>query len=195
MCRLYSRYELSNEYQPANSEPPTHPHCKVLSTLLSGSIGKCISGCIQNMLNFCLNSSPAQRRNRSELLVRAISVWHLRSSQNKEWSQVIPAQGSSLPCHWWSLVQTGGPSWPSGARPSWASNCSQTRRCAIFMLMLRFTTFAVPSWKQWSSDVPLIWEIIKEVVEHPNTTGQSGLGIKQGDLYLWSTFCPREVSK
>ena len=115
MCRLYSRYELSNEYQPANSEPPTHPHCKVLSTLLSGSIGKCISGCIQNMLNFCLYSSPAQRRNRSELLVRAISVWHLRSPQNKEWSQVIPAQGSSLPCHWWSLAQAGGPSWPSGA--------------------------------------------------------------------------------
>ena len=153
MCRLYSRYELSNEYQPANSEPPTHPHCKVLSTLLSCSIGKGILGCIQNytsifhMLNFCPNSLPAQRRNWSEILVRAISAWHLRSPQNKEWSQVIPAQGSSLPCHWWSLAQTGGPSWPSGARLSWASNCSQTWRCAIFMLMLQFTMFAVPSWK------------------------------------------------
>ena len=112
---------LMNTNQPTQNPPPTHIAKFYLLFLVAllGNVFRVASRItppsIFHMLNFCLNSLPAQRRNWSEILVRAISVWHLRSPQNKEWSQVIPAQGSSLPCHWWSLAQAGGPSWPSGA--------------------------------------------------------------------------------
>ena len=177
---------LMNTNQPTQNPPPTHIAKFYLLFLVAllGNVFRVASRItppsIFHMLNFCLNSLPAQRRNWSEILVRAISVWHLRSPQNKEWSQVIPAQGSSLPCHWWSLAQAGGPSWPSGAiiGPQIARKLEDALFlcwcCGLQRLLCRaesndratFRWFGKLLKRCWSIQIPLVsqaWGLSREI--------------------------------